>query len=176
VKHLAKDELMRLLEVAKKHSQRNYLMILVAFSHGLRATEVVSLTAKNVQDGYITVQRLKSSLKTSQTLLTSSDPLFDEKTELESWIANAGDGPLFPVSRQTFWNIMQKHGKEAGLPRIRLFPHILKHTTAKIALAGGMKIDELKQYLGHRSLSSTGAYLVCDDEESSKAFASAMKL
>jgi hypothetical protein len=37
-----------------------------------------------------------------------------------------------------------------------------------------MPIDELKEYLGHRSLSSTGAYLVADDNSASKAFAATL--
>jgi integrase len=58
---LTKDELVTLLAAAKKHSQRDYVMVLVGFYHGMRASEVCGLTAEHIRDGYIRVERLKGS-------------------------------------------------------------------------------------------------------------------
>jgi integrase len=167
MKHLSKPELDALLAVAKESSPHDHLLFLLAFNHGLRISEVINLTANNFRDGYITVQRLKGSMKTSQKLLPNEAALLAEYKIPEC-------GRLFPIDRTTAWRRIKRLGAAAGIPEHKCFCHALKHTTAKLAIKAGMGLPELKQYLGHRSLSSTGAYLVSDDEEASNAFAKAM--
>ena len=41
MKSLSKEQLASLLTAARAHSERDWLMILVAYNHGLRASEVV---------------------------------------------------------------------------------------------------------------------------------------
>ena len=175
MQHLTKDELLRLLGAAKEDSARNWLMILVAFWHGLRASEVTELTSKNIKDGYITVQRLKGSMKTVQPLMVNPESLLNEKAALEEIANLAGIERLFPIGRQHFWTLMQKYGAMAGIPKHRVFPHVLKHTCAMLTIkkAG---IENVRQYLGHKSISSTGAYLKVSDEEASEAIALAAEV
>jgi site-specific recombinase XerD len=172
MKHLTKDELRRLLTVARSHSERDWLMILVAYWHGMRASEVVSLTSGDIGHGEIVVRRLKGSDTTTQPLIYSTDHLFNEKEALETLSIT---GRLFPVCRKVFWEIVQKHGKEAGINPAKCHPHILKHS---IAMHGIKKagIENMRRHLGHRSMSSTGAYLVVDDETATKAVAAAVSL
>jgi site-specific recombinase XerD len=176
LEHLTQDELTRLLTLARKHSTRDWLMLLVSFTHGLRVSEVVGkdgLTAADVQDGFLTVERLKGSMKTTQPLRHASDPLFDEKTALEAWCREYPSGPLFPISRKRAWQIVQELGRAASIPKHLCHPHILKHSCAMLSI-GKAGIENVRQYLGHKSISSTGAYLKVDDDEASKAFASAI--
>jgi integrase len=170
MKSLSKAQLTAVLQVAKAHSSLDHLMMLVSYWHGLRASEVLALTSENIRDGFLTVQRLKGSMKTCQPLVRSQDPLFDE-TPLETMT-----GRLFSMSRITFWRRWQEYGGLAGLPAHLCHCHVAKHTCAKLALKGGIRIDDLKQYMGHKSLASTGAYLASDDQEASKAFATAAGL
>jgi site-specific recombinase XerD len=174
MKHLSKPEITNLLQAAKNHSNRDHLMILVGYLHGLRVSEIINLTDKNIENGELTVQRLKGSKKTCQPLVKHSDPLFNEWaafTQLEQ--GQKLNGRIFPITRQRFWKIVKMHSQRAGLGN-KVTPHSLKHTTAKLALRNGMPLDELKEYLGHRSLSSTGAYLQADNESASAAFAKAI--
>lgn len=166
MKHLTKPELTRLLIVAKQHSEQDWLMILVSYWHGLRVSEAIELTHENIRDGFITVARKKGSMKTTQPLVRSSDPLYDE-SPLER-IA----GRMFPITRMTAWNRIQKYGAIAGIPAHLLHPHILKHSIGmhSIKTAG---IENVRQYLGHTSIASTGAYLKVDDDVASKAIAMA---
>jgi integrase len=170
MKHLTKSELRGLLMVAKSHSERDWLMILVAYWHGMRASEVTALTDRDVRDGEIVVRRLKGSLKTVQPLMFSTDPLFTEREHLENLNIK---GRLFPIDRKKFWALLQKYGQEAGIVKTKCHPHILKHSIAmhSIAKAG---IENVRQHLGHKSLSSTGSYLRVDDETASKAVAAAV--
>lgn len=171
---LSKDELHALLAAAKAHNERDWLMILVAFRHGLRATEVVSLTTDNVADGYLDVKRLKGSLHTIQEVQASDDPVLNLRPALIDYVAKTpANQRLFKITRQRFWQIVQQHGERAGLPKHRRFPHILKHSIAmqSIQKAG---IENVRQHLGHKSLSSTGAYLRVNDSVASAAVASAL--
>lgn len=150
-------------------------MILVAFSHGLRASEVIGFKRDAVKDGYLTIKRLKGSNRTTQPLIEDADPLFDERSALERFIAQSKPNePVFNVSRSTFWRSMQKHAAAAGIPAHKRHPHVLKHTIAQqtIHSAG---IEHVREYLGHKSMSSTGEYLKKSQAESSLAIRAAMK-
>lgn len=166
---LTHDQLRKLLEMARARRERDWLMILVAYNHGLRASEVVSIVADDVRDGFLTVRRLKGSLKTEQPLVCHSDPLFDEASTLSALARNqCGNQRLFPRTRQRFWQIFREHAKAAGIPRRLSHPHIAKHTLA-MQMIGTAGIENTRQYLGHRSISSTGAYLKVSDKEASEA-------
>jgi len=172
---LTKDELHRLLTAARAYRERDWLMILVGFWHGLRASEVTALTAENISDGYLTVARLKGSMKTIQPLIEHADPLLDERRALIDYAqkSNPGD-PIFNISRMQFWRVVQKHAKAAGIPAHKRHPHILKHSIAMQTIANA-GVENVRQHLGHKSLSSTGAYLRVSDEEASAAVTRALK-
>jgi type 1 fimbriae regulatory protein FimB len=167
--HLNREELLLLLGAARKHSERDWLLLLTTFWHGLRASEATGSKTEQIRDGFIVVQRLKGSLKTRQPLLAHPDPLLDEKTALESLAADLpAKTRVFQVSRVQFFRLMRKYGAEAGLPRHVCHPHVLKHSIAMqtIRSAG---IENVRQYLGHKSIASTGSYLKVSDEQASMA-------
>ena len=163
--HLTRIELEAILAAAKTNSVRDYLLIKTAFRHGLRASEAVHITVADIDHRELTVQRLKGSDKTTQTVCP----------ELAAYAANKPkDEILFSICRQHFWRLMKKYGAQAGVNGHRAKPHILKHTCAMLGLNGGMKINEVQRYLGHKSGSSTLKYLAVDDATASKAFAAAV--
>jgi type 1 fimbriae regulatory protein FimB len=169
MQHLTRNELLALLKAAKAESERDWLMILVAFHHGLRASEVTGIKRTAVRDGHITVQRLKGSLKTVQPLVSHDNPLLSEREALEQAVSGVpAKAKVFDLSRVQFWRLMQQHGKTAGIPAHKLHPHVLKHSRAMLAIqeAG---IENVRQYLGHKSIASTGAYLRVNDEQASAA-------
>lgn len=172
MKHLSKPEISALLQSARDWSARDHAMILVGYLHGLRASEILALDLASVADGVLRVSRLKGSNATRQPLVGNVNPLFDEIRAIRAIQPNSGR--LFPLSRQRFWTIMKFHGRRAGIAADKIFPHVLKHSAAKHALAGGMPLDELQQYLGHKNIGSTACYLKSDDESASQAFAKAM--
>ena len=171
---LSKPELIALLSAAKAKKTRDWLMILVAYSHGLRASEVTRLQADAVKDGHLTVARLKGSLRTVQPLVADENPLLDERKFLFDFAASVhGKQRLFPVTRQHFWRLVQRYAAEAGIPERKRHPHVLKHTIA-MQVIHGAGIENTRQYLGHKSMASTGAYLKVSDAEASDAVARAL--
>lgn len=157
------QELSSLLAAARKHSERDYAMILASFWHGFRASEICALRADHIRDGYIRVERLKGS----ETNIQEAHP---------DVLAYAKDktGPLFKIKRRQFFNIVRKHCTTAGIPEHLAHPHVLRHTTCVLMLEGGAKLPEIQKRAGHKSLASTGRYLVVSDAAASKAFVAAI--
>jgi integrase len=182
MEHLTREQLVAVLREAKAARERDWVLLLVAFWHGLRASEAISLTPEHFADGYLSVQRLKGSMRTTQPLVEDENELLNERAAIEAWLsrhktANAGNGRgkrLFPVSRFHFYRLMRRYGRAAGLPQHLCHPHVLKHSIAmqSIREAG---IENVRQYLGHRSISSTGEYLKVSDEAASSAIAAAAR-
>lgn len=150
-------------------------MLLLAFRHGLRASEVLQLTRDNVKDGFLIVQRLKGSNRTCQALVRDPNPLLDEREPLLRYVEQSNPNQrLFPITRQHFWYLVQRYGEAASIPKHLCHPHILKHSIAMqtIQSAG---IENVRQHLGHKSISSTGMYLKVDDDQASDAVTRALR-
>jgi len=174
IQSINRAELLALLECAKRKRTRDWLMILLAFNHGLRASEVVALTPVNFSSTHITVQRLKGSLRTTQALREDANPLLDERKALFEYLRKKPRNQrLFNVSRVRFWQLMQEHAKAADIEEHKRHPHVLKHSIAMqtIESAG---IENVRQHLGHKSIGSTGAYLRVTDEAAGAAIKKAL--
>lgn len=179
--HLTREQTLELFRQARAHSERDWILLLVTFWHGLRASEAINLTPENFRDGHLNVQRLKGSLRTIQPLVEHEDVLLNERAAVESWLTRPGalrgdaaSGRLFRISRSQFYRLMRLYGRLAGLPQHLSHPHVLKHSIAmqSIREAG---IENVRQYLGHRSISSTGEYLKVSDSEAASAVSVAVR-
>jgi integrase/recombinase XerD len=172
--HLTREQVRNLLATAKAAKERDWLLILVSYWHGLRASEAVSLTAANVRDGFLSVQRLKGSNKTVQPLVEHADPLYNEKAGLAAWLeGKSGDCPLFGITRQAFGLVVKKYCVAAGIPAHLSHPHVLKHSIATHSIRNA-GIENVQAYLGHKSMASTGVYLRSDDATASAAVQNAL--
>jgi integrase len=170
--HLDRAQLKALL--AAVPDQRQRLMLVVAFNHGLRVSEVIALTGASIRDGHVKVQRLKGSLKTVQPYVHHEDPELDEAAALAALAATVAPRErLFPMTRFGVYKLIQRAGARAGLPAHLCHPHILKHSIA-MAVISGAGIENTRQWLGHRSIASTGEYLRTTDAAAAVAVAEAM--
>src|SRR5713226_9668151 len=116
MQHLSKDELLALLRESKASRERDWLMILVGFWHGLRASEVTGFKRDAVRDGHLIIQRLKGSLRTVQPLVEHPDPLLNERAALIDFCSKSMfNRPVFDVSRSQFWRLVRKYAKAAGI-------------------------------------------------------------
>ena len=169
MKSLSVEEMNRLLDVARQHSERNYLVLLIGYSHGLRVSEIAGLRVRDVCTGFLDVKRLKGSNRTVQALTDR------EKAAIEPFCAGKQPSDkLFPVSRVTLWRMFKQNCQLAQIPDI---PgrgiHALKHSIAMHSIhAAG--IEAVRVYLGHKSLASTGAYLKLSDQQASQAVQSTL--
>lgn len=163
---LNKDQLRLLIQAVKDPRKR--LMVKIAYLHALRASEVCGLRGKDIQDGFVSVRRLKGSNKTIQPYVSSTDPDFDESIELTKMAGTIKPNELlFPgITRFNLNYAVKAAGKKAGIPLYLAHPHTLKHSAAVHMIPGGVEFT--RTYLGHKSLNSTGAYLKMSDEKASE--------
>ena len=178
---LEKEEVLRLLEAAKRHSTRAHAMVLLAIRHGLRVSEVTGLRLEhvNVKEGWIRVERLKGSLTTVQALERHpGQPLLDEIRALRAWLhvrREDGSGVLFvsshggQMNRSTFARLWRRLAQLAGLPSVKWHPHVAKHTTGTLLARAGASAFLIRQHLGHRSISSSQVYCTVSDRDASAA-------
>lgn len=148
-------------------------MFLVAYWHGLRASEVIGFTRDAVRDGFLTIQRLKGSNKTVQPLVDDAEPLLSERPSLETLASQSPfDRPIFAISRVQYFRLFRKYAKRAGIAAHKRHPHSLKHSIAMHTIRGA-GIENVRQHLGHKSIASTGEYLKVSDADAAAAIARA---
>src|SRR5580658_3607424 len=138
IKALTPEQLHAFLAKTQEHDQRAYVLFLLSVCHGLRVSESIELRRQNFSttltgEIYFTVQRLKGSNKTTQKLLTASDPLLDEASVVAKYIADLKPKDFLFTNergeRLTRWGVnylMLRYGTWAGLPPDRCHPHCLK--------------------------------------------------
>ena len=167
---LTPEEMLALLKAAWEHSIRAWAMILLAYRHGMRASEVCGLKLADVdlKAGAIVIRRLKGSLQTTQPLFPHrGQPLLDECAALRGWlkVRPAVSQKGGRLDRTQFFRIFQAIAKAAGLPAEKRHPHVLKHSLASHLVAGNVNLALVKQALGHRSISSTMIYVGTTDSQ-----------
>ena len=157
---LTQDELRRLFKVIK--SKRDKAIFLVAYRHGLRASEIGLLQRADVdaKQGRISIHRLKGSL--SAVYPMQPDVLKAIRSYLRT---RADESPyLFvsnrnvPISRFMLHHLMQTYGEVAGLPLEKRKFHCLKHSIATHLLDAGADLAFVKDWLGHANIQNTTIY------------------
>jgi site-specific recombinase XerD len=183
---LTPQEMLDLLKAARQHSTRDWAMILLAYRHGLRASEVcgIKLADLDLKAGSISIKRLKGSLHTVQPLYQHrGQPLLDEAAAVKAWLRKRladGSDYLFTsqkggkLSRIQFFRNFQKVAGNAGLSVEKRHPHVLKHSLASHLVVGNANLALIRQALGHRSISSTMAYIGTSDAQAAEALQKAL--
>ena len=183
---LSPQEMLALLKAAKNHSTRDWAMILLAYRHGLRASEVcgVKLADVDLKAGSISIRRLKGSLHTIQPLYQHrGQPLLDETAALRAWLRKrSADGSDFlftsqkggKLGRTQFFRNFQAVAESAGLEVQKRHPHVLKHSLASHLVSGNANLALIRQALGHRSISSTMQYIGTSDGQAAEALQKAL--
>ena len=183
---LTPQEMLDLLKAARKRSTRDWAMILLAYRHGLRASEVcgIKLADVDLKAGSISIRRLKGSLHTIQPIYQHrGQPLLDETAAVRAWLrkrSQDGSDYLFTsqkggkLSRIQFFRVFQATAESAGLPVEKRHPHVLKHSLASHLVAGNANLALIRQALGHRSINSTMAYIGTSDAQAAEALQRAL--
>lgn len=184
--YLEPGEVLAVLKAAKAKGAREFAMILLAYRHGMRASEVCNLRLGDLDmnDGNILIARLKGSLRTTQAVTEHrGEPLLNEVRALRDWLRqrrNDGSDFLFTsqkggrLDRSQFFRLFRDIADAAGLPAEKQHPHALKHSLATHLVLANMNLALVKQQLGHKSISSTMRYVTTSDGQASKATSTAL--
>jgi len=159
-KHLTPSEMETLQNVAKRQNFRNYSMILLAFRHGLRCTELCNLewNAIDLTAGTISIARLKHGTPSTHPL-TGAELRALKRLKREApnsryvFLSSRGT----PMTRQNFHHLLADLGREAGF-EFPLHPHMLRHACGFKLANEGRDTRSLQHYLGHKNIQSTVVY------------------
>ncbi len=171
---LTREQVKAVLNAAS--SIREKALLTLGFCTGYRISELLSLRMSDISTNgvihsHITVKASHTKTKTGRTVLLNSDAKKALKS-LVDWLTAKGltDGPLF-LSRKTTDGkpkaISRQHAHDllkalfAAIGQYgNVSTHSLRKTFAKFAyeLLGG-KLEKVQVALGHKSITSTIAYL-----------------
>jgi integrase/recombinase XerD len=168
MEYLKPNELLKVLEYARKQGAREHAMFLLGYAHALRASEIAALAVEDVRNGRIRCNRGKGSQNTVEELREHAHPLLNEKLVLATWLRERGDGDgsifLFTsrkgsrLTRQQVYRLFRHCAELAGLEAGRFNPHVLKHSYASHLLRNGADLAFVQKALGHSHISSTTRY------------------
>jgi type 1 fimbriae regulatory protein FimB/type 1 fimbriae regulatory protein FimE len=162
--HLTEAEVEKLIAAARKnrHGQRDNTMILVAFRHGLRASELVDLqwTQVDFDIANLHVRRVKSGSPATHFLrgreLRALRRLKREQQPSSAYLFVSERGA--PFSSEGFARLLQRAAEAAGLGALKVHPHMLRHACGYKLANTGHDTRSIQAYLGHKNIQHTVRY------------------
>lgn len=150
--YLTNAEVRALLRAAKlgRYGARNHAMILLAYRHGLRASEVVALRLADLdlEAGTLYCRRRKGSRSSVHPMKKDEvEAVGRVVREREKKGGSEGKGKegereyVFSsergekLTRGAFWRIVSEAGKRAGLP-LKAYAHMLRHYVPFLTMSG----------------------------------------
>jgi len=144
---------------------RNKAMIEVAYSAGLRVSELINLQVSDIhlEMGFIKVfgkgnkERIvplgEFAIDCLNLYLQKSRPFLLRKNNSYLFVNNRGD----KLTRQSFNIILKEKTKLAGINK-SVHPHMLRHSFASHLLENGLDLRMIQELLGHEDISTTEIY------------------
>ena len=167
--HLTESEMAKLLNALKanRHGQRDWLIGLLIYRHGLRVSEACDLRWDDIDlaKRTIAVRRLKGSTDSVHYLerdeLAGLRRLHREQGSKAGYVFQNERGQ--PFGRMGIGRMIERAGEAARLA-FPVHAHMLRHSTG-YALAGkGMDTRRLQHFLGHASITNTVRYTAMNPE------------
>ncbi len=156
-------------DAATPTGQRDSALLEVLYATGLRVSELVGLTLKQVdlRRGVVrprgkgskerVVPMVPQAVAKLQAYLAQGRPRLLRGKESPFIFINRRGGRL---SRQGFWKILKQYARQAGVRD--LSPHTLRHSFATHLLSRGANLRALQMLLGHADLATTQIYTHLD--------------
>jgi len=161
--HLTEAEVERLTKAASgnRYGQRDATMVLVAYRHGLRASELVDLRWEQVdfKTGTLHVRRVKQGTPSTHPIvgdeLRALRRLQREQDPKSPFVFTSERGA--PFTTAGFARMVERPGKEAKFT-FKAHPHMLRHACGYALANKGHDTRALQAYLGHRNIQHTVRY------------------
>jgi type 1 fimbriae regulatory protein FimB/type 1 fimbriae regulatory protein FimE len=161
--YLTEREVEQLIEGCKgnRRSHRDQTMILLAFRHGLRASELCDLQWTQVDFDHATlaVTRVKHGTPSTHPLtgreLRALRKLHREAEGKSPFLFLSERGS--PMTVSNFQKLINRACEAAGL-KIKAHPHMLRHACGFHQANAGRDTRSLQAYLGHKNIQHTVRY------------------
>ena len=180
--YLTYDEIEDLLSAPDKETNsglRDYSMLELMYSSGLRVTELVSIEMNqlHLEQGHLILmgkgakERIApfgmSAKKALEEYIDRARGSFYKKGISKDHIFLSRLGK--PFTRQGFWKMIKKYSREAGIEK-DISPHKLRHSFATHLLENGANLRVIQKMLGHSNITTTQIYTHINYERLSKIF------
>ena len=161
--YLTPTEMDAVLEAARKmrHGHRDSTMLLIAYRHGFRAAEICDLRWEQIDldQARLHVKRVKRGMPSVHPI--QGDELralrrLKRESAAHSDFVFVSERKA-PFSTAGFARLVERAGKEAGLP-FKAHPHMLRHAAGYKLANDGVDTRALQLYLGHRNIQHTVRY------------------
>ncbi len=160
--YLTQLEIEALMATARKnrYGHRDATMILIAFRHGMRASEVADLRwdQVNFDSAVLHVRRVKQGTPSVHPLSGSEMRALrrlQRENERSPFVFITERGA--PFTTAGFARMMERAAKSAGLD-IKVHPHMLRHACGFALANAGHDTRALQAYLGHKNIQHTVRY------------------
>ena len=161
--YLTETEVERLMAAAKRNrwGHRDATMVLVAYRHGLRASELVDLRWAQVEFRTATlhVRRVKQGTPSTHPILGDElralRRLQREQEPRSPFVFTSERGA--PFATAGFARMVERVGVEARFG-FKAHPHMLRHACGYALANKGHDTRALQAYLGHRNIQHTVRY------------------
>jgi type 1 fimbriae regulatory protein FimB/type 1 fimbriae regulatory protein FimE len=161
--YLTSEEVDQLITAARslgRHGHRDMTMIMMAFRHGLRVSELIALRWDmiDMKQGILHVSRLKNGVSSTHPLhgpeLRSLRKLRRDYPDTPYVFVSERKGPL---TASNVRKIVSRAGDKAelGMP---IHPHMLRHSTGFKLANDGHDTRAIQLYLGHKNIQHTVRY------------------
>ncbi len=157
-RELSKAEYERLLDAAKKKSERLFCLMQTICSTGIRVSELKFITVEAVKSGETDInckgKRRKVWLPKQLCKMLKE---YIKKRNIKRgsvFITKTGK----PLDRSNIWAEMKKLCDKAGVLKEKVFPHNLRHLFARVYYSVQKDIVRLADILGHSSVNTTRIY------------------
>ena len=163
--YLTEHEIEKLMGAAKRNrwDHRDATAILIAYRHGLRASELVALRWDDIEfaTGKLHVRRAKGGMasvhplggKEMRALRRLQRETPDRARSVHIFVSER----LAPLSVAGYQRMVARAGKAAGFPFL-VHSHMLRHSTGYKLANDGHDTRAIQHYLGHRAIASTVRY------------------
>jgi type 1 fimbriae regulatory protein FimB/type 1 fimbriae regulatory protein FimE len=151
------------MEAARKtgrYGHRDATMILIAYRHGLRASELCDLQWHQVElnTGRLHVRRSKHGTPSVHPIqgdeIRALRRLQREQEASPHVFASERGGPM---SAKSFGTLFARLGERAGMA-FPIFPHMLRHACGYALANAGHDTRSLQAWLGHKNIQHTVRY------------------
>ena len=163
-KELTKYEFNKLYEVAKNNDRLKYLIETIVKT-GVRVSEVKFITVESIEVGKAIVDNKGKT----RTILIPKKLCKKLKDYCKKQHINTG--PMFltkngkSINRKQIWQMMKDLADKAGVPKLKVFPHNLRHLFAREFYKQTHDIVKLASILGHSSIETTRIYTKETEDE-----------
>jgi integrase len=161
--YLTDAEIGHLIDAAKanRYGHRDATMVLLAYRHGLRASELVDLRWDQVDFGNATLAVRRAKKGTPSTHPIRGDELralrrLAREQDLKSPFVFTSERGA-PFTTAGFARMVERAGAVAGF-EFKAHPHMLRHACGFALANKGHDTRSLQAYLGHKNIQHTVRY------------------